>query len=101
MRKGILFLCALILLNGCAQYSKLCNALYCNTDISGMSAQQLREEYGEPTFKETNTTNEVWTYEIAPLWKYGAKGKLIAVLEENVVTTNQYIPPQSKTQTSE
>jgi uncharacterized protein with PQ loop repeat len=101
MKKSVLLLCVLVLLSGCAKYSKLCNALYCNTDITGMSARQLLEEYGEPTFKEKNKPNEIWTYEIAPLWRYGAKGKIVAVFEENVVTSAHYIPPQSKSRTIE
>jgi hypothetical protein len=73
-----------------------CNTLFCNPDIKGMTKAELIEEYGDPNFIETRDANEILTYEVAPLWRYGAKAKLVAVLENGIVSDSTFVPVQDK-----
>jgi len=95
MKKIMMIMCMICLLCSCAGNSNLCNTLYCNPDIIGMTTQELVDEYGEPSYKETTDVEQVWTYEVAPLWQYGAKGKIIVMIEGNVVSETQFIPARS------
>ncbi len=60
--KRLAAMCVLLLMCGCAKYSNLCNAVYCNPDLTGMSRIELIEEYGDPTSVDAKAGGEIYTY---------------------------------------
>jgi len=90
--KRLAVILALVLMCGCARYSNLCNAVYCNPDLTGMTKIELMDEFGDPAFVESKAGGEIYTYEVAPIWRYGAKSKIKVILEGDVVTESSFIP---------
>ena len=88
----LVFLCGC---GGMGQYNNLCNALICNPDMEGKTTEQLVDDFGVPTAKEIVGDEEIWTYEVSPLYRYGSKGKIMVTVEDNVVTESTFLPAKT------
>ena len=76
-------------ISGCAaarQNRNLCNSLYCNPDLEGRTAEEVRDEFGDPDIVTRSDGTETWTYEVNSLWRFGSQGMVRVFFEDGFVT---------------
>lgn len=84
--------------NAFSEYKNLCNALYCNPDLSGKTMEEVRDEYGDPMSIERKGDTEIWTYDVRPMWQYGSKGTIVVTYEGEFVSKSSFHPAEGTSQ---